>query len=105
MKGDRHMTNTATNFATWAGGEIARLEAREAELEAENERLRAALADVVAAWVNPGDGAPLKDGEVPALDRARAIVSETEAGGPSREARAIAAVQAHFPGAEVVRVR
>jgi hypothetical protein len=45
---------------------------------AELDHLRVALTDLVADFVNPGDGGPFEDGEVPALDRARAILGGTE---------------------------
>ena len=42
------MTDTThVLFATWSAAEISRLEARESELEAENGRLRDALADTL----------------------------------------------------------
>lgn len=40
--------------------------------------LEAALERVVAEWVNPGDGAPFEDGEVPALDQARRALTPGE---------------------------
>ena len=54
--------------------------AERAEAAMENEAiitrdLRKALQGVVDAWVNPGDGQPFEDGEVPELDAARAALS------------------------------
>jgi hypothetical protein len=50
------------------------LEAKEAECV----KYREALEDVIAAWVNPADGGPFEDGEVPALDACRSILSTKE---------------------------
>lgn len=64
---------------------IRRLQALNEEFLGANDRLRSqhaemreALKDLAAAFVNPGDGAPYEAGEMPALDRARAILSKTE---------------------------
>lgn len=40
------------------------------------EAFETALRDLVAAFRNSGDGGEFEDGEVPALDRARALLSQ-----------------------------
>lgn len=47
------------------------------ELPGKVDVLRAALERVVADWVNPGDGGEFEDGEMPALDQARAALSSS----------------------------
>ena len=37
-----------------------------------------ALEEILEAWVNPADGAPFEDGEVPAIDKARAALKAYE---------------------------
>lgn len=43
--------------------------------------LLAALKEVVGAFVNPHDGGEFEDGEVPAIDRARAAIAKAEGAG------------------------
>lgn len=49
---------------------------------AEIERLRIALRDLVAAFVNPGDGDVFEAGEVPELDAARAALAHEQSPRP-----------------------
>jgi hypothetical protein len=57
----------------------ARLISENASLSARNADLEQALRDLVAAFVNPGDGGEFEAGEVPVLDKARALIAGTEA--------------------------
>jgi hypothetical protein len=56
---------------------IGRLERAE-QLESINRDLLAALKRVAAECVNPADGAPYEDGEVPFLDQVRAAIAKAE---------------------------
>lgn len=53
------------------------------DAEAERDRLRDALSDLVEAFVNPGDGGTFEDGEVPVLDRARRALGQLRKDGKS----------------------
>lgn len=48
------------------------------EMAATIGKLRKALMFMVVAFENNQDGLPFEDGEVPALDQARAVLAETE---------------------------
>lgn len=53
---------------------------RIAQLEQQRDELLAALERVVEDWVNPGDGGAFEDGEMPALDIARAAIASVKGG-------------------------
>jgi hypothetical protein len=77
------MTNTTNptqpSFATWAAGEIARLEARNAELEAENERLKQRLGPLglVVITIN-GTGHYVNEAVAAEIDRLWARIAEIQ---------------------------
>jgi hypothetical protein len=71
---DRVLNEVAKAFPVLLDALAAERSARETA-EKRVKELEAGLREVCNEWVNPGDGAPFEPGELPILDRARALLS------------------------------